>query len=874
MPFDAEFELPDGRVVKYEGIPDGTTQEQFKAQVEKEIAAGTFGEIKPKTQETPGVGANIRTAKIAGGGLAKGALSLPAVGADQVDTAVNRPTAATMAGPAGMLMAAMGLGKQAMDRVLGNEQQKPLEAGKKVQELGPKPVTIGEKYLHSVAEGVGGALTTGGMSAPGRAIITGAASGAGAEAGGQLTGDSWWGRLLGSVAGGMIPGFGGYLHARNRPQSEDLARVAMQNVDEADLKAAAALQAEAKAKGVDMDLAQALHGVGKASPELTAVRNAVANSRSGKQTSRVLNTQNTGLEQYADETIGGLPGPTIERLDAAREMTKAADNTLTNIRKESSRVYDDTVRQVRETLRATENLKVGQASQEALAARNQLLKLESQAEAVKKQLAASSGADEAAVNAANAQITEMRQQIEALKGFALPRGVSGTPLNLPGKGKAIDYDQIARETRAERLARDLPPEVAKADSMVTAGLRKTLEEAEGEVLKGQGALGKAELALGKANAGREAIDRIPLATVEKQVRSLDAEIARLPGGPGGMADDLKALRAKLFDGEGNVIRDPKVLDKALKEFNDHISLPTSAAGIPRGNTSQVYKRVAELRSELGPAMQPFDDASAVFKDFRAANFDPVKGGVVGQIRTNRALRDSDQVTQVASKLDNIFSSGSDSQVAEGARQIPKLASQLKKSLEAEGYEGAAEAFPAAAKSWMRGKLDRAFEGMPTGSSPNAYSSTDAAKNVYDSFFKNRGQMQGMRDIVTGIARSYDLPEHELVTGMEKFAQITKALTNAPRNLEGLSQQEIRAVAGSSMSADMVRMLGYAPMNRLGGKIQESALQKTFLEFDNILTSREGADLLLKLAKTPTMSPEAIMLIQQFGASQAAAQSTE
>ena len=867
MPFDAEFELPDGRVVKYEGIPDGTTKEQFQAQVQKEMAAGSFGKIEPKAAEvpeTPGLNVNARTAKLLGSSAIRGAAALPAlaaqlskgaapdIGADPMDPMyqVDKPAVSSAAG--------------APDFVGG------------LAKMGTQPVTTGEKYLNSIVESAVGALAGPGgvMTAPIRAASTGAAAGLGAEVAGQLSGDNMLARLFGSLVGGAGAGGLGALAARHRPQTEDLARVGMQNVSEKDLRAAQKFQAEAKAQGVDMDLSQALHGIGKASPELSAIREAVANSRSGGKVSAVLNKQGTGLEQLADTTVGQLPGPKISRTDAAREITNASDDTLRTIRSEGSHVYDSTVKEVRELLKATENVKVQGASAEMTKARDKLRAMEAEVIEVRKALTGSKMDDQTAINLANKKVQDFRDQMEALKGFALPRGRAetnrGTLLDASGRGQSIDLDQSSREGKLAWMEGNVPGEVPKADSVITAGLKKSLGDAEGAAqaakVESQGAMSK----LRRAQAGEKAITTIPESVIERQAQALRNEIAKQSSGPGGMAEDLKALVATLHDQTGKPLTDPVKLDKALKEFGDYISLPTSATGLPRGNSKQMFAKIAEVRDNLGPSMVPFKEATSRFKSYIGDNYDPVKGGIVGEMRTNRQLRDSDQVNVVAGKLEAMFNAGSDAQIAQQSRNIPKLANELKKNLERQGVEGAAEAFPAAANVWLRGKLDKAFEGLPAGSASDAFTSSNSAKVLYDSLFKTRGQMQGMRDLAAGVARSYDLPEHEVVKGLENLAQITKALTNAPRNLSGLSPQEIRQIASSSMSADAVRLLGYAPMNRMGAKIQEGALQKTFRDFDKILTTPEGADLLIQLSKTPTISKKSIYMLQQFSASTAAA----
>ena len=127
----------------------------------------------------------------------------------------------------------------------------------------------------------------------------------------------------------------------------------------------------------------------------------------------------------------------------------------------------------------------------------------------------------------------------------------------------------------------------------------------------------------------------------------------------------------------------------------------------------------------------------------------------------------------------------------------------------------------------------------------------------------------MKDIAVGIARSYDLPEDDMVRGLSHFMQITKGLASRPDKVGGLNWGDVAKAGGKSSLADVARVYGFMPFERVARKIEDATLAKTFQEFDRVLTTPEGADLLLTLSRTTNMSDKAALAISKFGAVTAA-----
>lgn len=273
-----------------------------------------------------------------------------------------------------------------------------------------------------------------------------------------------------------------------------------------------------------------------------------------------------------------------------------------------------------------------------------------------------------------------------------------------------------------------------------------------------------------------------------------------------------------------------------------------SAGQVKNLAGTVNRQLQELSPEIKAA-------EAKFAQLSQDVVDPLKQSVVGRLATPRGYRPDIEAS--SAKLDTIFSKGSDAQVAEAARDIPKMFNELRKV--------DPDAAPAAAKAFLRSRLDKAFGSLPGDVIPGAVTSPDAAKALRDSLFASRAQEQGMRDIAVGIARSYGLNEDQVVRGLNHFMQITKGMANRPDKVGGLNWGDVAKAGGKSTLADVARVYGFMPFERVARKIEDATLAKTFQQFDRILTTPEGADLLLQLSRTPNMSDKAALALAQFGA---------
>ena len=721
----------DGSTAEYKNAPDDVTPEQVTERAQKEyglavtsLDGGKKGGLMEEVK---------RFADVAGSAAVRGASSLPALIGDVSNFICNNMPSGLNPFDLGMRAAGNTPEQVEASKVRGMPMSSANTAA------GAQPTTTGEKYLASGVEGVAGALAgPGGAVAPLRNALVGAASGVGAQLGGQLTGDSAMGRLAGGVVGGgLAQGVTG-LAARVRPQSGDLAREAVEGLSPDTLKAAQAMQVRAKASGVNMDLAQALEAVGAPASNLATIRNVLANSRHGSATQAVLRNQPKELELLADVTVGGLPGPQWGAGQAANAVQEAATKSVQG------------VKDARGAMVKPLYAKAGALSEEA---RGTLLK------SIDDLMERPGTTD-----AFNKAATELKRKLSGAEGpeiEAVTAALEKLASAPRGKGKALAAVEVKRATEAARQVQAKPLMAADVDTAIS--------DAVGP-FKGT-----------------------PLSPV-----------------------------------------DPK------------------SAGQVKGLAGTVNKQLQSLSPEIR-------EAERVFAQQTEEMVNPLKQSVVGRLATPRGYRPDMEAS--AAKLDSIFSKGSDSQVAEAARDIPKMFNELRKIDK--------DAAPAAAKAFIRGRLDRSFGSTPGEVIPGAVTSPNAAKVLRDSLFATRAQEQGMKDIAVGIARSYDLPEDDMVRGLSHFMQITKGLASRPDKVGGLNWGDVAKAGGKSSLADVARVYGFMPFERVARKIEDATLAKTFQEFDRVLTTPEGADLLLTLSRTTNMSDKAALAISKFGAVTAA-----
>ena len=184
-------------------------------------------------------------------------------------------------------------------------------------------------YAASFLEGVGGAagnpMT---VYAPVSNLVGGGFGGTGSELSAKMLGEGPIQRLAGGLAGSLLGGAAVNKIGQAAPNTMSLSKEAMEGITPEQVNAAKSFMEASAAKGVKIDLAQALEATGVPASNLTTVRNALANNKYGNQVQALLRNQPQDLESLADVIISSMPGNVRSADVAANNLQQAASDTI------------------------------------------------------------------------------------------------------------------------------------------------------------------------------------------------------------------------------------------------------------------------------------------------------------------------------------------------------------------------------------------------------------------------------------------------------------------------------------------------------------------------------------------------------------------
>jgi hypothetical protein len=339
MPRDITVTFDDGSQHIYQGAPDDLTPEQVTARAQQE-----FG--KQVTHLDGGRKPGMVDQFISGlkehlGNLARGVGQGAAAALNTIETMGTVPHKVDDQGrmywdaPGGGKVYASPDEQAALSRpTLGARLSQDVEKAL------PTPNDTGiARYVRKAEEAAtGGLLYKGGASPTG--IAAGAAGGAGGEAAANALGDNPVARFIGGLvaSGGAALGLGKM--SGPRTQTVNVANEALEGIKPEDLQRAQAFQAAALQKGVRLDLAQALEGIGVSAGNLTTLRNVLANRKEGDQVQTLLRQQPTASKLMAEQSVFELPGSNYGLPQSANNLQEAATKRLAQVRAERGAVTD------------------------------------------------------------------------------------------------------------------------------------------------------------------------------------------------------------------------------------------------------------------------------------------------------------------------------------------------------------------------------------------------------------------------------------------------------------------------------------------------------------------------------------------------------
>lgn len=817
--------LPDGNTLD---VPDDATPEQL-AQVKTKLASTYGAPQKP-------AGWLESTARDALTGFGQGAATI-ARGAQ------------TAAGALPFINDQEGFGKGG---TASNPQNNPLARmlGSAAESAEGLYKDVGSKstnppMVQGAVRGAAGALTQG----PGTVVdlAAGAGSGAAGEAMEKYAPNNPLAKTGAEVLGGIIAGTGAGMATRLRPQSAAMAREALEGITDADLRAASAYMREANQAGMAIDLAQALVATRGDAGNLESIRNALAHRSQGNRVQEVLRGQPESMKLRADMELSQLPGTDWSAAQNASNLQKTATEAISLAKAERSTLWVDTVKKSTELLKASEQVKVGQARafQEATgvtvaAARNEVKRLTGALQNSKK-------TDQTVVQSLNAELAEAQKRLAALGEFTLPRGTTttnrGNYSDLSQRGQSIVYDALGREVKRDNLS--APQLVKEAPSLETLSLEKELGTAQSALGAAETGFNQAARATGAAETMANATSRIPPRTLDNVSATLEDLIARFPGAVEGQ--ELAALRRNLTT-ENGMLTDPEQINRVLTQFTTRLKSPDlKTAGMDAGTAKYLNGVVMKMREELGQGFKPIREANDAFVNFTESTVNPLKQGVVGRLAQPSGY--NPETGAAVSKFDGLMNAGTPTNAK--VSDIRTMGKELAKV--------DPDAFESSFKGWLGRKLDEvstsSSEGLPVGEVD--------PQRLYNNLFAKPNVWKGIKDAASVMAEVRGIDVTSYMRGLESFKQLTKAVSSRADPV-GISGEDLKRLGGSSATADFVRLASFAPMNRVGNRMEAYTLRRTLQDFDKILTSPEGADMLMQLGRVPVMSKKAQAILGTWG----------
>ena len=304
--------MPSGEVVELEGVPETATEAQIRAKVQAKL-----GEAPTELSTSW-----LDTAKVLGSAAGRGIAS---AGAMVQDVGRNLLTGVRETGE--VLTGRRGVG----------DMQPLTDKFKHVGEvagMGTQPITTGQRYGASVAEGAAGGLL-GGVGGLVKSGLVGAAGGLGAEAAGQALSDNPLARIAGALLGS---GAAGAVGAAKTTRG-DLARETLRDAKDTDLdKAVATMRGQRQAfaerggENAGINLSQAM----PESSNVDAMVEKLANSRHGTHTTAQLRAQPKQTSALVEGELMQLPGTQRPWQDLANRAQEAATKRIQGEKAEAS----------------------------------------------------------------------------------------------------------------------------------------------------------------------------------------------------------------------------------------------------------------------------------------------------------------------------------------------------------------------------------------------------------------------------------------------------------------------------------------------------------------------------------------------------------
>lgn len=306
----------------------------------------------------------------------------------------------------------------------------------------------------------------------------------------------------------------------------------------------------------------------------------------------------------------------------------------------------------------------------------------------------------------------------------------------------------------------------------------------------------------------------------------------------------------LLDAQGNPIMTPKEpID--IQQFNDALrtasanskNVYANSAAPDRESVLGLQREISYMRGAMGRISPKFKQANDTYKAITEREINPLKKGVIGRVSGLRGATDD---TEAVNKLLPLIEKGRNPDAK--TSDILKFAEKTKGS----------PVFQNAVKTHFSNVIASAEEQVNGKLSPSIAASIE--KNLMGDAHKRQGLLDGLR----GIALQNGDRTRSLEKGFMAAMEIISVASKRPGSI-GPSGAAIAETAGSSKTAEGLRLLSLNFGTRLGGGYQRALSGDAYRALAENLTTPEGVAKLQQLAKLPIMSRKAQVLVADLTA---------
>jgi hypothetical protein len=339
-----------------------------------------------------------------------------------------------------------------------------------------------------------------------------------------------------------------------------------------------------------------------------------------------------------------------------------------------------------------------------------------------------------------------------------------------------------------------------------------------------------------------------------------------------LSDVRDALKAKastevqtpsLLDAAGNPINPPAGKEKYLSDalqlqgaIDDALAGQGKRALNTPGLTGKSLRSAQEVREAwkgvLGDYAPSLLKAKAAYQAVMDSEVDPAKAGALGYL-AQPAGSVSDRQASMG-RVFSLFDKGTNPNSP--MSEIKQVGTQMAKA-------GQPEAFSDAVKSWFARGIDKAIQ-----TSDNR-TPDDVAKGLSDYFGSlttNTSRIQGVRDMLSTVAKNQgmnDADQASYVRGFENWIKMVNAASNRPGTVAGTTAQQIGEEAAKTATGHLGHVSVITPLRQPVLWWARQVGKNSMQEMDRLLSSPEGAKMLVEMGKNPVMSTKNAVLFSNF-----------